>query len=163
MYIQQSKIENRKLFAGNLYEIKILFYAKQTQFPKCQNKRKAIYNKELRKIQGQLIMKNKAKTNPIQSQFHPKQTQFKPNFTQNKPNSNPIQTQFQAKRTQYEPNFIQKNSPKKPQNIKPKISRIRHPLALPVKILANFSAVVIISSIIDLSGELTGCYLRTYS
>jgi hypothetical protein len=41
--------------------------------------------------------KNKANSNPIQTQFKPKQTQFNPiqtqfkaNLSQNKPNSNPI-------------------------------------------------------------------------
>ena len=34
--------------------------------------------------------KNKANSNPIQSQFKPKQTQFKANKAKNKPNSNPI-------------------------------------------------------------------------
>ena len=64
MYIQQSKIENRKLLAGNLYEIKILFYAKQTQFPEHPNKRKANYNKDLRKIRAEWTPKNEPNTNP---------------------------------------------------------------------------------------------------
>ncbi|MBL7143736.1 MAG: hypothetical protein ISS76_05840 [Phycisphaerae bacterium] len=38
--------------------------------------------------------KNKANSNPIQSQFNPKQTQFKANKAKNKPNSNPIPSKF---------------------------------------------------------------------
>ncbi|MDT8301657.1 MAG: hypothetical protein RQ760_09250, partial [Sedimentisphaerales bacterium] len=38
--------------------------------------------------------KNKPNSNPIQTQFNPKQTQFKANKAKNKPNSNPKQTQY---------------------------------------------------------------------
>jgi len=61
-------------------------------------------------------IKNKADTNPIQSQYKantnpiqsqnkpntkPKQTQFKPKQSQFKPNTKPIRTQFKPKQTQF--------------------------------------------------------------
>jgi hypothetical protein len=54
------------------------FYAKQSQFWKCQNQHKCYYSHELRK-KGQLVIQTK------QTQFKPnqsqKQTQFKPNLS----------------------------------------------------------------------------------
>ena len=41
------------------------------------------------------------KTNPIQTQYKPNQTQFSPPKRRNKPNSNPIQTQFPLPQTRH--------------------------------------------------------------
>ena len=48
-----------------------LFYAKQTQSQVGQNKRKLSENNVLCKFGRLVIQTNKAKTNPIQSQFKP--------------------------------------------------------------------------------------------
>jgi hypothetical protein len=64
------------------------FYAKQTQFQKCQmniNTFSAMRYENLDAFMG-------VKTNPIQTQLKPKQSQF-----------NPIQTQFKANQTQSNP------------------------------------------------------------
>ena len=53
------------------------FYAKQTQFYSFFSP------------QTPISRKNKANSNPIQSQFNPKQTQFKPISKPNKPNWTP--------------------------------------------------------------------------
>jgi len=63
------------------------FYAKQSQFWKCQKQHKHFCNNEIRK-NGQLVIQTK-------------QTQFKSNKAKNKPNSNPIK----PKQTQFKPNF----------------------------------------------------------
>ena len=62
------------------------FYAKQSQSQVGQKQRKLFCDKYIR-VLGQLVIQtNKAKTNPIQTQFKPKQTQFKPNKAKNKAN-----------------------------------------------------------------------------
>ncbi len=50
------------------------FYAKQSQFWKCQKQHKHFCNNEIRK-NGQLVIQTK------QTQLKPKQTQFKPNLS----------------------------------------------------------------------------------
>ena len=62
------------------------FYAKQTQSQVGRNQRKLFFDKYIR-ILGQLVIQtNKAKTNPIQTQFNPIQTQLKPKQSQFKAN-----------------------------------------------------------------------------
>jgi hypothetical protein len=63
------------------------FYNKQTQFTKCPNERKLIYNNELH--------------NYYQSDKSQKQSQFKPNSNPNKANFGPISRVFNAKQTQF--------------------------------------------------------------
>jgi hypothetical protein len=63
------------------------FYAKQTQSQVRSNKRKLSVFKVLCKSGQLVIQTNKPKTNPIQSQLKPKQTQFKPK-------TNPIKANF---------------------------------------------------------------------
>ncbi|MBL7143171.1 MAG: hypothetical protein ISS76_02950 [Phycisphaerae bacterium] len=75
----------RSTFVENSLQISP-FYAKQTQFQKWQNEHKHFYNNEIRKFRDLAGWKNKANSNPIQSQFKPKQTQLKPIQTQFKPN-----------------------------------------------------------------------------
>ncbi|MBC8468292.1 MAG: hypothetical protein H8D56_02370 [Planctomycetes bacterium] len=55
------------------------FYAKQTQSQVGQNQRKLFYDMQIRVMGHLVIQTNKANSNPIQSQFKPKQTQNKPN------------------------------------------------------------------------------------
>ncbi|MDT8303673.1 MAG: hypothetical protein RQ760_19485, partial [Sedimentisphaerales bacterium] len=67
------------------------FYAKQSQFDGGQNEHNSYYNNEICNIEH---LADRKKTNPIQSQFNPKQTQNKANKAKNKPNSKPICSQF---------------------------------------------------------------------
>jgi hypothetical protein len=55
-----------------------------------QKQLKLIYNNDIQAIGQLVIQKNKAKTNPIQTQFKPNLSQNKANQTQYKPNSKPI-------------------------------------------------------------------------
>ncbi len=63
------------------------FYAKQTQFTKCPNRLNYLYNNEL----CDFYQSDKSQK---QTQFKPNQTQFKPISRPNKAKTNPIQTQF---------------------------------------------------------------------
>ena len=63
------------------------FYAKQTQFQKCQNEHKHFHNNEICRFERLAGVQ--------------KQTQFKANKAKNKPNSNPIKAKTKPIQTQF--------------------------------------------------------------
>ena len=74
-----------------------LFYAKQTQCQVRRNERKRNDNNEIRNYGHLVIQTNKAKTNPIQTQFKANKAKNKPNSKPIKPKTNPIQSQTNPK------------------------------------------------------------------
>jgi len=70
-----------------------LFYAKQTQFTECSNKRKHCYNNGLCQHTPPQPLQKQSQTNPIKPKTNPIQTQFQPKYAENKPNQTQFQTQ----------------------------------------------------------------------
>ena len=75
-FLSGEKYEYETLYTCRESSTNQLFFAKQTQFTNCPNRRNYLYNNEL--------------CNFYQSDKSQKQTQTNPIQSQNKPNSNPI-------------------------------------------------------------------------
>jgi hypothetical protein len=97
-----------------------LFMQNKPNFRKSQMNINEVLTTDYDKMDTWSIEKNKANSNPIQTQFKANTKPIKAKTKPNKPNSNPIQTQYKAnsnpikaktnpKQTQYKPNLSRRS------------------------------------------------------